>query len=496
MHHLVTTISAFTRRQKTAVKPVYAGLTVISAILLSGCAATAPEQAIANSNAGIATQWHVNQPHNGQLTELKQWWAQFNDPLLLRLLASAQHASPTLAQATANIADARAALVSSKARLLPAVDASVSAGRSRADLVTPIANQTAVGLQASWELDIFGANRAAADATLATLESSQANWHEARILVAAEVATTYTALRACEAQAEQYQLDAQSRITTSAITSQSVNAGFQPSAAADLARASAAQGRMVLIQQVAQCDLLIKALTALTAQDEMALRDELAAGKAILPHVAGLTVSAIPADVLAQRPDIYAASRAVVAASAESHQAQAQRWPRITLTGNISASSMKSGGLSTDGTTWSIGPVAITLPLFDAGSRRASAEAARIRYDAAITIYAARLREAIQEVESALVTLNSTAASSIAANTAAEGFELSFLATESRYQAGLASLFDLEDARRSMINAKNTTIELQRERIASWITLYRAIGGGWSPAELHQPVTGHPAEPY
>src|SRR5690606_13602815 len=102
MHHLVTPISAFPRRKKTAVKPVYAGLTVIPAILLSGCTATVPEQAIANSNTDIAAQWHVNQPHNGQLTELKQWWAQFNDPLLLRLLASAQHASPTLAQATAN----------------------------------------------------------------------------------------------------------------------------------------------------------------------------------------------------------------------------------------------------------------------------------------------------------------------------------------------------------------------------------------------------------
>lgn len=387
-------------------------------------------------------------------------------------------------------------MVGSKARLLPTVDASVSAGRSRADLATPVAGQTSVGLQASWELDIFGANRAAANASVAALESSQAGWHEARILVAAEVATTYTALRACEAQTEQYQLDAQSRIKISVITSLSVDAGVQPSAAADLARASAAQGKMILIQQVAQCELLIKALTALTAQDETVLRKELATRKAILPHATGLAVSAIPAEVLAQRPDIYAATRAVVAASAQSNQAQARRWPRIMLTGNVSTSSIKSSGISTDGTTWSIGPVTISLPLFDAGSRRANAEAARIRYDAAITIYAARLREAIQEVENALVTLNSTAASSTAANIAAEGFELSFRATQSRYQAGLASLFDLEDARRSMISAKNTTIELQRERIASWITLYRAIGGGWAAAELQQSVTNSPAEPY
>lgn len=89
MHHLATTIAAFKKRQKAVVTRLHTGLTVISAILLSGCATTEPEQAIASSNAGIAAQWHVTQPHNGQLTELKNWWGQFDDPLLLRLLARA-----------------------------------------------------------------------------------------------------------------------------------------------------------------------------------------------------------------------------------------------------------------------------------------------------------------------------------------------------------------------------------------------------------------------
>ncbi len=211
----------------------------------------------------------------------------------------------------------------------------------------------------------------------------------------------------------------------------------------------------------------------------------------MLPKAAALTVPSVPAEVISQRPDIYAAAREVTAASADANEAQAQRWPRITLSGNISASSMKTSGVNTDGSTWSIGPVAITVPLFDGGSRRANAEAARIRYDIAITLYAARLREAIQEVENALVTLQSTATRNMDADIAETGFERSFQATESSYKAGIVSLFDLEDARRSLISAKTTSIELQRERIAAWIALYRAVGGGWNATELQQ-ITNFP----
>nr|WP_320166041.1 efflux transporter outer membrane subunit [uncultured Methylophaga sp.] len=461
-------------------------LTVITGLFLSGCASTFSEDITDDIDSLVASRWHAPLPHNGELEKLNQWWSQFDDPLMLQLIADAQQVSPTLAQAVANIADARAAVVNSRAALLPSLDGSVNVEKSRSDISASPINLTSAGLQASWELDIFGANSAAADATSARLAFSQADWHDARILVAAEVANTYTELRACEAKVQQYQQDATSRVNTSRLTKLSVKAGFRPPAEAALATASAAQGKIILVQQQTQCDLLIKTLTALTAQDETALRSELAVANAMLPQETALTVSSVPAEVISQRPDIYAAAREVTAASADANQAQAQRWPRITLSGNISASSMKSSGVSTDGSTWSIGPVAITLPLLDGGSRRANAEAARIRYDVALTIYAARLREAIQEVENALVTLQSTATRSMDADIAETGFERSYEATESSYKAGIASLFDLEDARRSMISAKIATIELQRERIAAWIAFYRAVGGGWSITELQQ----------
>ena len=109
------------------------------------------------------------------------------------------------------------------------------------------------------------------------------------------------------------------------------------------------------------------------------------------------------------------------------------------------------GGGTFSGTTWSIGPVAVSLPMFDAGARRANVVAARARYDEAASAYAATLRNAIRDVENALVTLQGTADRSADAQIAAENFEVSVRATEARYRSGFGTLFELEDARRSAL---------------------------------------------
>ena len=94
--------------------------------------------------------------------------------------------------------------------------------------------------------------------------------------------------------------------------------------------------------------------------------------------------------------------------------------------------------------------------------------------------YRATLAGAVREVEEALCSSKSTAARGDDARIAAEGFNTSFGATDARYRNGAASLFELEDARRSAVQAQSALIDLQRERVAAWISLYRALGGGWN----------------
>jgi outer membrane protein TolC len=141
------------------------------------------------------------------------------------------------------------------------------------------------------------------------------------------------------------------------------------------------------------------------------------------------------------------------------------------------------GGVSTDLQTWSIGPLALTVPIFDGGRRAANVDAAQARYEEAAALYAARVRQAVREVEEALVNLESARARGHDARTAAEGYRTSFVATEARYRSGLASLVELEDARRTLLAAETALLGLQRENAASWIALYRATGGGWTRPE-------------
>ncbi|WP_280151191.1 efflux transporter outer membrane subunit [Piscinibacter sp. XHJ-5] len=451
-------------------------VTLVLAALLCGCAAlpspTTPVPA-------LPAQWHAALPHDGRLADLRGWWQQFDDPLLAELVAAAQDASPTIASARSRIEQARAARVGAGAALGPSLQAQATLSRGREDFGLPIATSGASGLQASWEIDVFGGRRAAADATQARLEGARALWHDARVSVAAEVATSYVGLRACEALLAQTRADAASRGETARLTELSARSGFQSPANAALSRATAAQGQGNATQQHAQCELAVKSLVALTAIAEPELRARLGERTARLPQPAQIAVEAVPGQALAQRPDLFSAARDVEAAAADTAEAQAQRLPRVTLNGSLSAARAKTSSGSTDGTLWSFGPLAVSLPIFDGGARRANVEAARARYDEAASVYRARLRVAVQEVEQALVTLQSTADRTHDAQLAAEGFHASYVATEMRQRGGLASLFELEDARRSDLQAQNALIDLQRERIAAWISLYRALGGGW-----------------
>lgn len=462
---------------------VRVGPSLVALGLLGGCATSMPSGAPnASTSEAVATRWHAPLPHGGVLADLSRWWAGFDDPLLLRLIEAAQQASATLAQAAARIAEARATSVAGSAALLPALGAGLSAVRGAPSLDVPASTTASLGLQASWELDLFGAQRAAAQAAQARLRAHDAAWHVARVSLAAEVAAAYTGLRACEAQRAQLELDTRSRAETFRLTALAAGAGLEAPAVADLAHASAATGKAALARQRALCELFVKTLTALTALQENDLRLALAGATARLPQPRGLRVAQVPAEALAQRPDIAVAAWEVVASGADADQAQARRWPRITLSGSIGSARQHTGGVSTDGTVWSIGPVAVTLPLFDAGTRRADAEAARARHEAARVAYAASLRAAVREVETALVHLHSANARADDTQVAATAFERAYRATEARLRGGFASLLELEDARRGMVNARSAQIEQQREAVLAWVETYRALGGGWTPS--------------
>ena len=462
----------------------------LATTLLAGCATTlAPPNP---TSPASPKQWQAPLPHQGQSSELAQWWKQFNDPVLVQLQAAAQQASPQLASAVARIERARAARAGADAGAWPSLDlvGNASTGRSTPGQAT--AQQVSLGFQAGWELDLFGGVAAGRQAAQARLQGAQASWHDARVSLAAEVATSYTALRACEAQLATARQDAESRAQTTRLTELSAKAGLIAPADAALVRAGAAQSRSQAISQQAQCDTWVKGLVEATDVAEAELRRWLAPGQARLPQPQPLLPTSLPAQLLDQRPDLAQAARLVAAAAADQSQAQAQERPRVVLTGSLAGVSLRSNGLQTQGTTWSLGPLSVSLPIFDAGARAANSAAAKSSYDEAVALYAAQLRRAVREVESALVSLDATGRREVDATAAALDFEASLRATEARQRGGLASVLDLEVARRNALQAQSALIELKRERASAWITLYRALGGGWTAAELNSIAAPQP----
>ena len=472
---------------------LHRALALRSALALSlplALAACAVQRPAAHVDAPVPTAWQAPLPHHGQVADLEHWWERQGDPLLVELITAAQVASPDLAQARARLVQARAAQVAARAALLPSLDGQASASRGFDAQVGALASSAQLAAQASWEIDLFGGNAAASDAARERLSGAGAQWHEARVSVAAEVALQVSGWRSCVQQLAVAATDAGSRGETARLSLASEKAGFTAPATAALASASFSDAKVRTERQRMQCEINLKTLVALTGLEEAALRERLAAAPAPhTPHTpqAQFAITTIPAQALAQRPDVYAAEREVAAASAEVGGARADRYPRLSLTGSIGRGWLRTGGTSISSNTWSLGPLALSLPIFDAGRRAAQVDAAVARYDAAVVLYRAQVRKAVSEVEQALVQLDSTETRSTDAQQAVVGYRRSFEATEARWRAGLASLVELEDARRTALAAETTLVALQQERMAAWISLYRAVGGGWDAGSATTP---------
>ena len=460
-------------------------------LALGGCSILMPPPKV---DPAPALQWQAPLPHGGAVSALSQWWHKQGDPLLAELIEAAQGVSPGVAQALARVESARAQRTAAGAALLPQLSAGVGLSRGVSQPDVPAATSQSVALQASWELDLVGANRAVSKAADAQFQGTQAQWHDARVTVAAEVASTYYSLSACRQLLALARKDAASRQETARLTGLNAQAGFAAPSVAALARASAADGASRVTQAQAACDLDTKALVALTGLPEPDLRRKLAESPAGIAQAAPFMIASVPAQTLAQRPDVFAAERDVMVASAQVGSAKAQRYPRLTLGGSVGALRYSSMGRESNLDTWSFGPLALTVPVFDAGQRKANVVAAEAAYVQSVAGYRAKVRQAVREVEDALVNLQSTDDRKQDAAIATAGYAESLAATQARYGQGLASLVELEDARRNALAAESAQLTLVLERNRAWVALYRALGGGFEPDRLNADATSSAAD--
>jgi len=465
------------------------GLAIFS--LIGGCAVGSDYVKPTPQQVNLPAEWHAKLPHNGSDLQLIDWWGQFKDPTLSYLIESALQTNPSIFQAIAKIKQAQANLQGSRSFLFPSVTGIGSAEVDKNTIVSTnttggtgdvfsnngMTNGYSAGVNMSWEIDLFGANRRAIEASEARYAASQQNWNDAKVSLAAQVADVYVSIRQCQNLLLTYQEENKSRLATQNITELRVNAGFSPRTDGNQASGSLYQNSSTLAQQRGVCEKYANQLVALSGVSHTQLEAKLSESFGYIPLPKEVSINALPAEIINQRPDVAAAERNLAAANADLSVAIANRYPQVSLTGSISA----NGGSLYAGqpTSWSLGP-SISLPFTDGGYLRAQESLSSAKYEEALATYRSKIINAVQEVEDSLVRINAANQRVVAAEKAERNYAAYFEGYNQKYNTGWANLLDLETVRVTLIGSKEKLASAKLEQVEAWIALYKAVGGEWN----------------
>lgn len=456
---------------------------VLAGVLFSALVGCGPLR-LPEPKAEVPTQWHAPVPHNGVVADLTKWWGRFEDPVLTQLIEAGEAQSPTLEIAQARILQARAGVDKSGAGLFPAAEASGSLRRTGTGGESPDLFTTARsgGLDARWEIDVFGGRQSALAQSRARLKSAENAWHDSRVTLAAEIADAYVQYRACQAALGVAESRAASQEETRALVEIKVKAGLSEPADGDLAAAGALSAQNAAEAQKSVCAQRFNQIVELTTLPPARLSPLLSRRAPAVPLPRQAEIKTLPADMIRQRPDLTRLTAEAEAAAAAIGIARAALFPSLSLSGALGINRTETAG---EVQSWSFSP-AVSLPVFNAGSLRADLRRARAAYDETQAAYRAGVLAAVREVEDALVRVASVDRRLGAAAGAAERYRAHFKAARTAYETGTSSLLDLEDARRGLYGAQETLIAARLEKARAWIALYKALGGGWTETEVKQ----------
>ena len=440
---------------------------------LGGCTST-PMPTL--PQAGLPGNWPATAAA-APAPDLRHWWLQFSDPILNGLVERALTDNLSLAQARLRIQQERVLLGTVDSNFLPELHAS-SAGVQSADGADSFFQ---FGLDATWELPLFGRKQASTRIAQAGLDSATSDGQAIRVSIVAEVVRTYVELRTAQQQLavqQQVQVLEEERVR---LLGERVRLGL--SAASELVpvQATLDADRAALPQRQQDIEQVAWRLAVLLGQPTL---DTSLLNTAAQPVLAPFAFNALPADLLRTRPEIRSAEAAVLQAAGDLGVARADIYPNVTIGGAYIFSANITQNFIRDGDfhgTPSLAPD-IDLPLFDWGRRRALVHAHELALDAALTGYRQAVLEAISEVQQALAALNGQQArvqqEQVALHTAAHSLD----ASQGMRHLGLASQLDTLAEQQHQAELQLELAEAQAGHDLAYIALYKALGGAALPA--------------
>ena len=464
-----------------------------AAALLSGCslaplyqrpaAPVAPEWPAGTSTAADSTA--------GVATADIAWQEFVGDARLRELIALALQNNRDLRVAALAIEQARAQYQIRRADEVPSVNATASGTRQP----TPDGGNSSVytaGLAlTSWEIDFFGRIASLKDAALAQFFATQEARNAVQTSLVASVANAWLSLQTNTELLALTERTLATRNDSLRLNQLRFDQGVTSALDLRQAQSLTAAARVTLAQQQRLRALDANVLALLVGQplpaQLLAAAPSVQQGKGAAPLLADVPAG-LPSDLLARRADIRQAEQQLIAANANIGAARAAFFPRIALTAGVGTASTSLSGLFNSG-SWgfTLAPQAL-LPIFDAGRNQAGLESAQVGREVAVAQYEKAIQVAFREVADALAgraTLDDEVrAQQDQANAEADRFRLADL----RYRNGVSSFLDVLDAQRQLFATQQALARTQLAQRQNQVALYKALGGGWRPAEPQGPL--------
>jgi len=456
--------------------------------MLSGCKTVGPNYSPPDMQTPAAWQKDVAGTSTGKQSEqevLAKWWTTFNDPVLSGLMDRAVAGNLSLKQAINNVRQARIQRGISDADRFPSVNATGSSGRSYSkDMMGDFTgtNNLSLGLDASWELDIFGGVKRSLEASDAELQSTQESYRDALISLLAEVALDYIEVRSYQAQLKVAESNLKSQEETYNITKWRYQAGLTTALDVEEANSSLEQTRSGIPSLKSSLEQAKSSIAVLLGKEPGALDVDLDEYKPV-PVVPNEIALGIPADLLRRRPDLRKAERDLAAQTAKIGVAEAKRYPTITLSGNIGLSALGLGDLfSTD--SLSAGATSgISWPVYKAGSIMKNIDLQWAVQEQKLITYQAALLTALQDVEKALTAYSYDQIKRDSLLKASKSAEQAAEISREKYSSGLIDFQTVLSAERTQLSLQDSVAQSEAQVISDIISLYKALGGGWSSFE-------------
>ena len=451
---------------------------VLSALLLSSCAVFAPDER-AELNNGLPEQFSLY--GDGATDAENRWWESFQSLELNLLVEEALTNSPTIQQAWARLAQAEAIAIKAGAARYPSLDYDAKVSGARNSNIDHTIENASLGLNASYEVDLWGRIKSQTEAAAFDRDASREQLKTAAITLASQTALSWTGIMAQRLQTELIHRQLESNKTSLEL----IELRFRKSLATALdvyqqRQAVAGTESRIPLAELRE-ELLFNGLAALLGRADfktLEIPDE------PLPTLSNLPSIGIPADVLANRPDVRQAGLSLQSADWTVSAARADRLPAIRLTASANYGNNNTIDLFDD---WFANLAAsVTGPIFDGGRRKAEVARARAVVNERLATYRATVVNAIKEVEDALVSEQKQREYIIALDRNLELSRNSYKEAVNRYRNGLIEYLPVLVELVSLQNLERDRVEAQYNLLRYRINLYRALGGSWTN-ELETP---------